>query len=359
MNKLSIIFLFIAALCGCTKNKLNSSSPNTTDSVEVFILKKEPVIKTLSLPAELLPWERAEIYAKVEGYLRELKVDIGDRVRRNDIMLIIDAPEIAANYARALADLQAAGARYRTSTDTYERTLNAAKEIGAVSENELERWRNQMLSDSANYQASRSGANAYAQMNSYLVIRAAFDGTVTQRNVDPGTLVGRAPKPMLILENLSKLRLRIAIPETYTSSLPESNSITFTVDAQPTKNYMAVFSRKANQIDLKTRTELWEFEVENADRELKSGMYGNATVKLQRGESSFVIPYSSLVTNLERNFVIRIREGKPEWVDVKNGIALENKIEIFGPLQEGDLLILKANDEIKPGMEIYALTSNK
>jgi len=351
MNR-PVIFFVLAAIAGCTDKKSQLISATTRDSVGVFVLKKEPVTKALSLPAELHPWERAELFAKVEGYVRELKVDIGRRVKKDDILIIIDAPEVIANYAKSSADLQAALSRYHTSLDTYKRMVNASKEKGAVSDGELERIRNQMLTDSATREAAQSGANAYAQLKNYLVIRAAFDGVITQRNVDAGTLVGTSSTPLLVLENLNKLRVRVAVPEAYTSAIPESKSINFTVDAEPSKKYSATLARKSNQIDAKTRTELWEFEVINTLQELKSGMYGNASFNLQRSEPSFVVPYSAVVTNLERSFVIRVRSGKAEWIDVRSGISMNNKIEIFGELLEGDQLVSKANDEIKTGQQM-------
>jgi RND family efflux transporter MFP subunit len=146
--------------------------------------------------------------------------------------------------------------------------------------------------------------------------------------------------------------VRVAVPEIYTSAIPESTSINFTVDAEPSKKYSATLARKSNQIDSKTRTERWEFEVSNSNQELKSGMYGNASFSLQRSEPSFVVPYSSVVTNLERSFVIRIREGTAEWVDVRSGISMKDRVEIFGDLQEGDLLLTRANDEIKTGQAV-------
>lgn len=349
MNKIILLTAITIGFWGCGGKGADQAAATATDSVEVFVLKKEPVVKNLSLPAELHPWERAEIYAKVEGYVKELKVDIGDRVKRNDVLVVLDAPEVSANYAKASADLQASHARYQTSLDNYERILNASQEKGAISDAELERSRNQMLTDSSFFEASKSSANAYAQLMNYLVIRATFDGVITQRNVDPGTLVGKTPRPMIVLENLSKLRLRIAIPETYTSALPESPNINFTVDAQPSKSYQATLARKSNLIDLKTRTELWEFEVSNKDSELKSGMFGNTTFNLKRSEPTFVVPYSAVITTLEKRFVIRASNGKVEWVDVLNGINTNDKMEIFGDLHEGDFLLIKPNDEIREG----------
>lgn len=351
-NRLIAVMTPVFFIWACDSRKTALITPPAADSVEVFTLSKEAVSKTLTLPVGLYPWERTEVYAKAEGYVRELKVDIGDRVRKNDVMVILDAPEVTANYASASAGLQAAQSRYRTSLDVYRRTRSAAKEDGAVSDSEIERVRNEMLMDSATYEAARSAANAYAQLKNYLVIRAAFDGVVTQRNVDPGTLVGKNQTPMIVLENLHKLRVRVAVPELYTSAIPESTSISFSVDAQPSKKYLATLARKSNQIDPKTRTELWEFEVANPGRELKSGMYGTASFTVKRNEAVFVAPYQSVVTTLEKRFVIRVRDGKTEWVDVRNGINTSDKMEIFGDLHEGDLLLLRPNDEIGDGQTV-------
>jgi len=353
-----VLLLAAAASCGQKKKKTESASEkNQIDSVAVFKLKKDSVSKLLKLPAELYPWERSELYAKVEGYVKEFKFDIGDHVKKNDILLILDAPEVTANYAKAFADLQAARAKYNTSMDTYERYRTASGEKGAIAENELQRIHNQMLTDSAGYVAAQSVATAYRQLKNYLVIRSAFDGVVTQRNVDPGTLVGKGAKPLFIVENLSKLRLRVSIPEAYTAALPSSETVKFTVDAQPSKKYSARLARKSNEIDTKTRTELWEFEVQNTGHELKSGMYGNVSFTVLRDKSSFVVPYTAVVNNLEKTFVIRVNNNKTEWVDVRTGINMNDNIEIFGNLNEGDELVTRANDEIRSDKNVVAVVS--
>lgn len=353
MNRFVAFSLLALIALSCSEKKAPGphqaeiSGAGPVDSVKVFALKKDSVSKALKLPAELHPWERAEIYAKVEGYVKALKVDLGDKVRKNDVLLILDAPEVTANYAKASADLQAVRAKYHTSRDTYKRYVIASKEKGAISDNEMERTRNQMLTDSANYVGAQSSAGAYNQLKNYLVIRSAFDGIVTQRNVDPGTLVGKGTKPLIVVENLSKLRLRVSVPEAYTTAIPATESVQFTVDAQPSKRYRGKLSRKSNQIDENTRTELWEFEVPNTAHELKSGMYGSVSFTVFRDGQSFVVPYAAVVTNLERTFVIRVKDNKTEWVDVRTGINMKERVEIFGDLNEGDHLVTRANDEIK------------
>ena len=122
MNKLSkmirlayflVSIAVITVACSDHKANIRQAVAARADSVEVFALKKEPVSKMLKLPAELYPWERSEIYAEVEGYVKELKVDIGDRVRRNDVFVVLDAPGITAGFAEATADLAGALAKYQ------------------------------------------------------------------------------------------------------------------------------------------------------------------------------------------------------------------------------------------------------
>jgi membrane fusion protein, multidrug efflux system len=126
------------------------------------------------------------------------------------------------------------------------------------------------------------------------------------------------------------------------------------VDAQPDKKYYAKLSRKTGAINKDNRTETWEFLFNNNNQELKSGMYANATIKLGRTGNSFVVAPSAIATTLEKRFVIRLKGGVAEWIDVRNGMNTGDKIEIFGNLNEGDTLLLKATDEIKTGTKLLA-----
>ena len=330
------------------------------DSVAVFILKKEPVSKQISFPAELIPMEKAEIIAKVSGYVKSLKVDIGDRVQQGQVLAILEAPEFSSNYAQANADVQTARSKFLGSHDTYNRIVNASKVDGTIAANELEKVKSQMMADSSSLEAARSRLGSIAQQRDYLTIRAPFSGIITQRNVDVGTLVGAGNiKPLLVLENNSSLRLRIPVPEAYTSAVTDSSFIQFTVDAQPGITYKAGLSRKAGSLNLTNRTEIWEFIYPNKNNELKSGMFANAFLKMGRKESSLVVPSTAVATNLEKRFVIRLKEGKAEWVDVSNGVNLDDKVEIFGNLSEGDTLLSRATDEIKANASLVPKIQSK
>ena len=356
-NKQKIILLLTCAACytflisGCKqKDKQVVLKKTGADSVAVFILGKEPVNKQITFPAELTSFERAEIYSKVSGYIKSIKVDIGDHVKQGQVLAILDAPEYYSNYAQANAEVQAARSKLLGSLDTYKRIAIASKVDGTIAANELEKVRSQMMADSSSLEAAKEKLNTISQMKDYLTIRAPFSGMITQRNVDAGTLVGAAnTKPLFILEDNSSLRLRVPVPEAYTAAIPDSSFINFTVDAQPGITYKAALARKAGSLNLTNRTETWEFNYPNKNNELKSGMFANAFLQMGRKENSFVVPVIAVATNLEKRFVICLKNGNTEWLDVRIGIIMNDKIEIFGEIQEGDTLLTRATDEIKPG----------
>lgn len=350
---LIIIIITVFLSTGC-KNKQTGEQILSvkTDSVGVFHLQKENITKEISFPGELLALERAEIFAKISGYLKDIKVDIGDAVKKGQVIAILDAPEMIAGYSQVNSEVQMSKSRFAGSLDAYNRIANAAKVDGTVSAGELERMKSQMMADSAALESAKSRLNAYSQLKDYLVIRSPLNGIVTQRNMDPGTLVGTGnTKPVLVIENNTILRLRLPVPEAFTSANPEGESVHFTVDAYPGVVYDAKLSRKSGAINQSNRTESWEFIYPNKGNQLKSGMYANASIKFGRSSPSFVVPATAIVTNLEKRFVIRLKNGKTEWVDVRNGFVVDNRTEIFGDLSEGDTILLRGTDEIKPGIE--------
>jgi len=352
MRTIPVIMIFSLAVllfsaCKKEAGKQQETKPKQ-DSTAVFILKKESFDKQTSFPGELIPLERAEVTAKIAGYVRSIRVDIGDRVQKGQVLVTLDAPEMITNYAQVNSDLQSARSKYLGSQDTYKRIVHAARVEGTVALGEMERFKTQMLGDSATYESVKSRLNAVGQLNDYLMIRAPYSGIITQRNVDPGTLVGTGnAKPILVIENNSSLRLRLPIPEAYTASNPENALVSFAVDAYPGRLFEAKLSRKSGALNLANRTETWEFIYPNKGNQLKSGMFANASIKFTRPVPTFFVPASAVVTNLERRFVIRLKDGKAEWIDVRNGISVNDRTEIFGNLSEGDTLIFRGTDEIK------------
>src|SRR5579871_5554978 len=358
-NFMISITLFIS-ITGCSNNNTstnstpgnNVSATNSLDTVPVFLLSQKKVEKKIELPAELLPYEQTELFAKVQGYVKEVKVDIGDNVRKGQTLSVIEAPEVNTKYEEFQTSLLAVKAKYNASLDNYQRLYKAsqANTPGIVAPVDLERNKQQMLADSASYYAAEKLAQSYKEVSGYLVLKAPFDGVITSRKTDPGNLAG-INTSIVTIQNYKTLRLRVAVPESYIASHAASDTIQFKMDAFPEKLFTAKLARKTETIDPNTRTELWEYDYNNINKILKAGAFAYVQLKIARQTPSFVVPSSSVATTQEKKFVIRIKNNKAEWVDVRQGISLDDGIEIFGNLSVNDTLIARATDERKPGSE--------
>lgn len=345
-------------VCACSEDK--KQDKKVEDVKNAFVLEKQQVGKTINRPAELLPYDRAEIYAKVEGFVKRVSVDIGDRVKAGRTLAVLDAPEVAAESSRASADYQKANAQYMASLDRYERLEKASREEGVIAQGELTNARNRMMADSAAIASARSSARAFGQMQGYLTLRAPFDGIVTKRAIDPGDFVGdRKGGSLFTLVNADKLRIRVHIPETYVNSIPAAGGLTFSTSSARDTTFTAELSRRSGSIDPGTRTELWEYEFDNTGTLLKPGMYATAELNLNRDGNSFVVPFTAVVTSMEKKFVVKVVDGKVSWVDVTEGISLKDGIEVFGKLKEGDTLLVRGSEEIRPDTPIKVKITEK
>jgi RND family efflux transporter MFP subunit len=350
----SMYVLAMLFACGGAKEPETGSSSMVEDTVPVLVLRQDTLKKIIELPAELMPYESAELFAKVQGFVKDMKVDLGDHVKKGQILAVIEAPEVNSRLAESEATMQSAKAKWASSKDNYERLYRAsqAKTPGIVAPVDLERSRNQMLADSAVYEAAGKQSQSYRAVSGYLYITAPFEGVITSRKADPGSLVGTNVQ-LLTVQNNRTLRLRAAIPEIYVATVSTTQDIDFRVDAYPTQRFKGVLTRKSETIDPTTRTELWEFKVDNSEHLLKAGAFAYIKLNMERAAPSFVVPFTTVVTTQERKFVIRVKNGIAEWVDVRQGMTVDAGVEIFGNILPGDTLVKKATDERKPGSTVY------
>lgn len=324
------------------------------DTVAVFLLHTDTVKKSVDLPGELQPFLQTDLFAKVQGYVRQMKVDIGDHIRKGQTLAILEAPEVKSQVSQSEAAVAAAFSKFTASKDKYERLYQASQSAspGIVAPVDLVSSHDQMAADSAAYEAARQQAQAYKEVSGYLYITAPFDGVVIARKADPGALVGTNSMLLTVQDN-NILRLRVAVPETYVAAATGKRGLAFTVDAYPQQLFTGMLTRKSETIDPTTRTELWEYDVQNQQHLLKAGTFVYAKLNLQRAAPSLILPPTAIATTLERKFVIRVHEGKAQWVDVRPGMTTDGGVEVFGDLHPGDTLLMKATDERKPGTSAY------
>ncbi|GAB3965398.1 efflux RND transporter periplasmic adaptor subunit [Spirosoma terrae] len=326
--------------------------------------------KRVTLPGELKPWNRVNIYAKVKGFVREIPVDRGTFVRKGQLLARLEAPEVLSELSQAQAQLQAQEAalveqttRARASRLIYNRILQTAKMEGAVSANELDQAQIKMQADSAmvavskgTVQAARSNYQAKSELRQYLTITAPFDGMITERNISPGALVGAGDsgKPLFVLEDSRTLRLTVAIPENFANQLRSKSNVSFTVNAMPERLFNARLARSAESLVEANRAMMAEFDVNNAAHELKSGMYAEVTLPVERSGRTLFVPTTSVVSSSEKMFVIRVNNSHAQWVSVQKGNVVDSLVEVFGELKQGEPIVKVATEEIRDGQTVKA-----
>ncbi|WP_308198946.1 efflux RND transporter periplasmic adaptor subunit [Chitinophaga sedimenti] len=212
-----------------------------------------------------------------------------------------------------------------------------------------------MKGDEAIVLAEKANVSAMSNIRSYLTITAPFNGMIVQRNVSAGALVGPGSKgndlPMLVLQYLEKLRLEVYIPEAYVDKVDLDSPVRFVFNALPGEQHTARISRSANALT-SMRSEAIEIDVQNKGMQLKPGMYAEVKIPLRSAARSLLLPENALVRSTERQYVIKVKDDKAVFVDVREGLKSNDSIEVFGDLQRGDAIVLHATDEVKEGTTI-------
>jgi RND family efflux transporter MFP subunit len=240
----------------------------------------------------------------------------------------------------------------------------AAKTPGVVAANDLEIAKQASQAGQANVDALTKSASAaqealraISQLDAYLTITAPFDGQVTSRFVHPGALVGPsggpgAMTPIVQIQTLARHRVVVPVPEYDAAGIPEGTEVTFTVPAFPGRTFQAPIARISGAVDLKTRTMPVELDVHDSKAELDPGTFCEVAWPVRRAYTTLFVPPTAVGSDLERSFVIRVRNHRAEWVDVKTGVAAGNLIEVFGDLSEGDSVATRGTDQIRSGAAV-------
>lgn len=358
-----IPFAALLLLAACNNDK-DSSKPamegmemmNMMETIEIS--KSNPLVP-LKLAGELKPYEQTELFAKVNSYVKQIKVDIGDKVTAGQVLVVLEAPEIVSQIANAKAKVQAQEAIYIATKSTYDRMLKADETEGAVAKDAIDQIKARKLSDESQLAAARSAYNEIRNINDYLVIRAPFSGTITNRSIDLGAYVGPMSKePLLVIENIQKLRLNLSVPEANTPYIKIGDTIRFYVRSQPQIKHIALVSRKSGSLDVKLRSEKMEADFINKNNVLKPFIVAETSIPLQNTEATFFVPKMAVVESGMGIYVIRIENGKTKNIPVSKGRMMDDKVEIFGALSQGEKILKMASEEIVEGTAIPNSTKN-
>ncbi|MBI3891019.1 MAG: efflux RND transporter periplasmic adaptor subunit [Candidatus Wallbacteria bacterium] len=376
-----VVPLVLALACLWPNVGLTSPAEQPLESkaatVTLTAVASRRLVRELELPAELAAFRSIALYPKAQGFVEWIGVDRASRVRQGEELVRLVAPELAAHVAEADAKIQMARAqrieaeaKYAADQATYRRLRAAAKTPGVVAGNDVELAQHAAEAGQAraaawseSEKAARDTAQAVRATESYLKVTAPFDGIITERNVNEGSLAGpggpAAAMPMLRLDETSRLRLVVPLPESEVGNFAIGEQSSFGVSAYPGIGFAGVIRRPAGTLDVKTRTMPVELDVDNADGRLAPGMYALVRWRSQRRRDTLWVPASAIATTTERSFVIAVRDGKAVWVDVKRGATVANQVEVFGALTADDRVVQRGTDELRSGTPIRAADPSK
>lgn len=338
----------------------------TTASLETTKVVTQALKKVITIPGDLTPFQAVNLNARVSGFVESVAVDRGSFVKRGQALARIAAPELRAQHAEADAKLQGvraqeaeAEAKTVAAQSTYDRLKAASTTPGVVAGHDLEMAERSVEAARAHVNALKGSGGAAAaalkavsEMEAYLQLVAPFDGVITERNVHPGSLVGPSTGALLRIEQVTRLRLTVPVPETYVGTITRGTKVDFQVSAFPDQTFQGVIARPAHTLDMKTRSMLVELDVANPNQRLAPGMFADVRWPVSRAQPSLFVPTTAVVRTSERQFVVRVRNGIAEWVDVRRGEVNGDVIEIFGDLRAGDDVVRRGNDEIRSGTKI-------
>jgi RND family efflux transporter MFP subunit len=359
-------------------------SPVTHPVVTTIHAKMGEPTSELLLPGNIEPLYSAAIYARTEGYLERRNVDIGSKVKTNQLLAVIASPEVdqqmlqaratmaqsEASLEQAKATLEQAKANAELTRLTRERDLPLGQQH-AISQqivDEAVQAHNARVADvsaaeanitaaQANVTANRANVARLLQMQSFERIVAPFDGVITARNVERGDLIttgsATAGKPLFNIAQSGTLRIQIDVPQSQAVNIQDGQKASIDVKERLGRVYTGTVVRSAGSLDSAARTMLTEVQVDNRDGSLLPGMYAQVKFTLAEPRTSLIIPTSSLVIDHSGMHVVTVGgDSKAHFIPVVIGRDMGTQVEILRGIQSTDALVASPSDLLHDGQDV-------
>jgi len=342
---------------------------STPPPVDVVVARPASEGQDLVLPGETAAWYESTIYARVNGYVSKWLVDIGDHVRKGEVLAVIETPELDAELEAAKAQLKssqsqvvARQAEAEFSKTTNDRWRDSPK--GVVSEQERESKKADYESSlarlySANAQVNldKSKVDQYAALAEFKQVKAPFDGTITERKIDVGNLVtagsGSTTTPLYRMAQTDPLRVYVDVPQSAAGELMTSG-VPAEIRAPGAVGdvFSGKIARSAESINTQARTMRVEVDMPNANHRLVPGMYVNVAFSLPaRGQVE--VPAAALIFRSSGTQVARVDDsGKISFETVSIARDDGSMVELSSGVKPGDRLVLNISSQIATGQTV-------
>ncbi|KQW23220.1 RND transporter MFP subunit [Afipia sp. Root123D2] len=317
---------------------------------------------TITLPGRLEAYSRAPIYARVSGYLKNWKVDIGAQVKAGQLLAEIDAPDMDQQLLQARADLANAEAAAKLSAATLKRRQTLLKS-NFVSLQEIDERTADLSSKEAQVKAMQANVDRLQALAGYKRVEAPFDGIVTERNTDVGALIsggaGTGPA-MFVVSDVKKLRVYVNVPQSYLTAIRTGSQAMISVPEYPGRTFPATVETSSQSVDAGSGTTRMQLGFDNSKGELRPGGYADVTLKLTSESQPLSIPASALIFNNSGLRVATVDSSdRVLFKTVTIARDLGREIEIATGLASDDRIIVTPLDGIADGDKVRIADSSK
>ena len=415
---LFVIVLLVGGLPKLFQNRDNNArakkEADAKPVVQVARIERAKSLAGIALPGTTIPLNEAFVYARANGYLKSYKVDIGDHVKKNQVLAIIDAPDLDAQVDQAREQVRQAEqqleqqkSQLALATVTVQR-YRVLVTKGVLSRQQGDQQEATYASELANVAAAQRNVEAYKAnlehqiaLQSYEIVRAPFDGVITQRNVDTGALISAgstsgntsapAPQgqsssaggttqagqtnnsgssgsvnnsattqqspgqggPLFGIAQVERLRILVSVPEGYAPFIHAGQHAQLLFQEYQGAPFDGTITRTSDSVDQNTRTMLTEVQVDNHANKLIPGMYVVATFPPGPGQQSpLVVSGDAVAVRNDQSTLAIVKNGVVHMTPITIGRDFGDVVEVTTGAQEGDLVATEVTDEVVDGAHV-------
>jgi len=312
--------------------------------------------QSLILPGNIQPYNKAAIYARVNGYLKSWNKDIGAHVKAGDVLATIDAPDLDQQFAQAKATLASAKANYDIAAITANRYGTLVKKQ-AISQQLADQATADEAAKKAIMDADEANVQQLEAMEDFKKITAPFDGIVTARNTDIGALIiagSTAGLELFQVSDLSRVRIYVQVPQAYSANLAAGLKASFDLPQFPGRKFDATLVTTSNAMNATSRSMLVELQADNSDGKLLGDTYCKVSFQIPSDPNMMRIPATALIPVNRGVQVAVLGEGsKVALKSIQLGRDFGDSVEVTAGLTPQDRVIdsppetLQSGDEVK------------
>jgi RND family efflux transporter MFP subunit len=324
----------------------------------------------VALPGSVQPLQETSIYARANGYVRKWYVDIGADVKKGQVLVDLDLPDVEEELRQARASdrqSQATIGQAKTQLDLARTTNNRYTALGAsgvVSQQQIDEYSSAYGVQQSNLEAAQAAKGSSAanvrrleDLRGFGTIVAPFDGVVTMRAAEVGQLVVSGTgngQALFKVAEVDVVRVFVNVPQLYAGGIAVGMDAPTTIREAPGRVFPGKIAHTSKELDAATRSMLTEVDIPNADRALVSGMYAQVSLHVERQDQPLLVPATAVLFDAAGTRAAVVQNGTVHWKKVDIGADLGDRLGITNGLAEGDAVAVTPSERLLEGMRVAA-----